>query len=492
MTELWHLTATEISHRVRNKGISAVEVTEHSLQRLEDVNPAINAVVQQLQEQALEAARAVDDLIAAGKPAGKLAGVPVTTKVIVDQQGCATTNGTRIQQDLVAQHDNPVVTNLRNAGAIIVGRTNTPAFSLRWFTRNSVHGHTFNPRNSKLTPGGSSGGAAASVAAGVCAIGHATDIAGSIRYPAYACGVHGIRPSFGRVAGVNLSQPDRHIGAQLTAVSGPIGRSIPDLKLALEVMSAASQLDPWWVPAPLEYVPQKKKVALCVSPDGLQVSSEVEAALREAAVQLEDAGWEVTETDTPPMRAAMNLQLLLWMSEYAYTGGEAVERENDPDANFAYAQLREHCATPTMESVMRALQQRVKLAREWHHFLTEFALLLCPVSGEPPFPDQLDVESAESFHRVVEAQMTQIALPLMGMPAISVATSGASTDPMGVQLVAARFREDSLFSAASDIEARNAPLRIADPIDSPQSSHTTTPSRRSSLTAASTRPVTAP
>jgi len=463
MTELWRLSAAEIATRVKNRDVSASEIIESSLQRLQDVNPKINAVVQEMPDQALAAARALDDKIAAGETAGVLAGVPVTIKVNIDQQGFANTNGIRIQQDLVAQQDSPVVSNLQNAGAIVVGRTNTPAFSMRWFTRNSLHGHTLNPRNITLTPGGSSGGGAASVAAGICAIGHGTDIAGSIRYPAYACGLHGIRPSFGRIPAVNLSLPDRHIGAQLTAVSGPMARSIDDLRLGLEAMAAPSPLDPWWVPAPFEQAPPAKKAAFCSAPDGLEITAEVEAALRQAARQLEEAGWEINEVDCPPMREAMQLQLLLWMSEYAYSGGEAVGREDDPDANFVYAQLLASCPKPTMATLMEALQSRVGLMRNWEIFLQQYPVLLCPVSAEAPFPDQLDVQSVESFQRVLEAQMTQIGLPLMGMPAISVATSGAASNPMGVQLVAARFREDILFNAAADIAARNPPLEVADP-----------------------------
>ena len=462
MSELWHLDASDIATRVAAGDLSAVEVTEQSLQRMQDVNPAINAVVQPLPEEALVAAQAVDARIAAGEAAGVLAGVPVTIKVNIDQQGCLNTNGIRIQQDHIAGQDSPVVTNLRNAGAIIVGRTNTPAFSMRWFTRNSLHGHTLNPRNTSLTPGGSSGGAASAVAAGICAIGHGTDIAGSIRYPAYACGLHGLRPSLGRVPAVNLSLPDRHIGAQLTAVSGPIARSIGDVRIGLEAMAAASELDPWWVPAALEQGPFEKRVALCIAPDGLAVSTEVEAALRLAAQQLEDAGWEVVERDIPPMREAMSLQLLLWMSEYHYSGGAAIIKEDDPDANFVYAQLLANCETPTLTSLMDALQQRLRLAREWNQFLCEFPVLLCPVSAEAPFPDMLDVESPAAFARVLEAQMTQIALPLMGMPGLSVATASGSA-PMGVQLVSARFREDILLAAGADIESRNPPIGIANP-----------------------------
>ena len=171
----------------------------------------------------------------------------------------------------------------------------------------------------------------------------------------------------------------------------------------------------------------------------------------------------MTEIEPPPLREAAQLQLLLWMSEYAYSGGEAVEREDDPDANFVYAQLLEHAPQPTMESLMEALQKRLELVRQWQEFLQAWPVLLCPISAEPPFRDQLDVESADAFHRVVEAQLTQIALPLTGMPAMSVATGENPRSPMGVQLVAAKFREDVLFDAATEIETRSPAVQVADP-----------------------------
>lgn len=462
MSELWRLGAAEIATRVAGGEIAAREVTEQALARLAAVNPACNAIVQQMPEDALAAADALDAALAAGDEPGPLAGVPVTIKVNVDQQGFATTNGLRIQKDLVAEHNSPVVTNLRRAGAVIVGRTNTPAFSMRWFTRNSLHGHTLNPRNPKLTPGGSSGGAAAAVAAGICAIGHGTDIAGSIRYPAYACGLQGIRPTFGRVPAVNRSAPDRHIGAQITAVSGPIARSVADLRLALAAMAAPSALDPWWVPAPLAGDAPPKRAALCIHPDGLEVDAPIERALRDAAAQLADAGWRIDEVDCPPLREAKDLQLLLWMSEYAYAQGEMVAREDDPDASFVYARLREHCTEPTLASLMEALQARVRIAREWQLFLERYPLLLCPVSAELPFADQLDVESPEALHRVVEAQLTQIALPFVGVPAMSVCTGDHAGAPLGAQLVGPRFREDLLFDAAAEIEARSPPIGVAE------------------------------
>ena len=210
MPEFWQESAATLARRVRDRDSSAVEIAEAALARLDSVNPAINAVVAEFPDEALAAARAIDASVARGDDPGPLCGVPVTVKVNTDQKGHATTNGCRRQCDLVSAEDNPVVANLRKAGAVIIGRTNTPAFSLRWFTRNSLHGHTRNPRNPNLTPGGSSGGAAAAVTAGIGAIGHGTDIAGSIRYPAYACGVHGLRPTLGRVPATNFTAPGPH------------------------------------------------------------------------------------------------------------------------------------------------------------------------------------------------------------------------------------------------------------------------------------------
>ncbi|MEM8689678.1 MAG: amidase family protein, partial [Pseudomonadota bacterium] len=217
MSELWRLSAVDLAGVIRSGQASAREATESALRRLAEANPAVNAVVDEMPDEALASADAIDAALAKGNPVGPLAGVPVTIKVNVDQKGYATTNGLRIQKNLIAEEDNPVVANMRKAGGIIIGRTNTPAFSLHWFTRNSLHGHTLNPHNPTLTPGGSSGGAAAATAVGIGTIGHGTDIAGSVRYPAYACGIHGLRPTLGRIPAVNFSAPDRLIGGQIMA-----------------------------------------------------------------------------------------------------------------------------------------------------------------------------------------------------------------------------------------------------------------------------------
>ncbi|MBY8977193.1 amidase family protein [Rhodobacteraceae bacterium NNCM2] len=464
LADLWKLSAAEIAGMVKAGKVTAREVTADVLSRLDAVNPALNAVVQEMPDEALAAADAVDKTIAEGGDPGPLAGVPVTIKVNVDQKGFATTNGLRIQKDLVAVEDNPVVANLRKAGGVIVGRTNTPAFSLRWFTRNSLHGKTVNPRDASITPGGSSGGAASAVAAGIGAIGHGTDIGGSVRYPAYACGIHGLRPTLGRIPACNPSGPDRHVGAQLMAVSGPIARTVEDVELSFAAMAAGDYRDPWWVPAPMTLGDAPKRAALTVAPEGLSVAPEVEAALRDGAARLADAGWEVVETECPPFREPADLQLILWLSEMRRHGGEMIGREDDPDASFVYAQMVKHCPEPDLNMVLDALQRRLGLLREWEAFFATYPVLICPVSGELPFDDQCDVSSPERFLEVLEAQLTQVGLPLMGLPGLTVSTGLVGKKPVGVQLIAGRYREDLLLAAGKAIEAAGCPPSPIDPV----------------------------
>jgi amidase len=463
MTAFWRLPATEIAALVRARQASAVEVARDALARLNAANPAINAVIAHRPEETLAEAARVDAALARGEDPGPMAGVPVTIKVNADQKGYATTNGLRIQKDLVASEDNPVVANLRKAGAVILGRTNTPAFSLRWFTRNGLHGHTRNPWDPAITPGGSSGGAAAATAAGIGAVGHGTDIGGSIRYPAYACGIHGLRPTLGRIPAINLSQPDRHLGGQVMAVHGPLARTIADVKLAFHAMAARDPREPWWVPAPMEGPPQPKRAALCVRPEGLATVPAVEAALRDAAKRLEAAGWVVEEVPLPPLREPARLQALLWLAETRRGFNKAIIAEADADATFVYAQMEALCPAPDLHAFMDAMQARVGFLRDWMLFFERFPVALCPVSAELPFPDQLDVESVESFRRVMEAQLTQVGLPLMGLPGLTVTTGLVGRTPVGVQLLAGRYREDLLLEAGAAIEAAGVPTTPVDP-----------------------------
>ena len=251
--ELWRWDAVALAEGIRTRKISSREAVTACVGRMRAVNPALNAVTCDLSAQALSAADLADAALARGDALGPLHGVPVTIKENVDQQGCATVNGVAAYKDVIATSDHPVVANWKKAGAVIIGRTNTPAFSLRWFTDNDLHGRTLNPFDPSVTPGGSSGGAAAAVAMGMGPIAHGTDYGGSIRHPAWACGVVGLRTTPGRVPSYKASAPNRVITNQMMSVQGPLTRNVRDARLALQVMSQGSPLDPQWTPAPLDH-----------------------------------------------------------------------------------------------------------------------------------------------------------------------------------------------------------------------------------------------
>ena len=464
MKDIWRLSATELASLIRARKVSAREAAQAASARLEAVNPKLNAVVDHRPHEVLAQADAIDTTIANGGDAGILGGVPITVKVNIDQAGFATTNGVKLQRDLIAKTNSPVVDNLRKAGAIILGRTNTPAFSYRWFTTNLLHGDTYNPRDRSITPGGSSGGAGSAVAAGIGHIAHGTDIAGSVRYPAYACGVHGLRPTIGRIPAFNASSPERPIGPQITAVSGPLARTVYDLRLALAAMSKPDSRDPWWVPAPLEGPPVQRRAALCLRPDGLEIAPEIETALRDAAKRLERAGWVVEEiANTPPLAEPAEHQIKMWLGDTYQAQLDAAEKEGDPGALAALRGHEAACRGMNLSDFSKVLTRRATLTREWQVFFDSWAVLLIPVCGDLPFPYGFDLRGKESWLRAWRAQMPQVGLPYVGMPAMTVTTGLVGTVPVGVQLVAGRYREDLCLLAGEAIEAGGVPASPVDP-----------------------------
>jgi amidase len=464
MQDLWRLSAADLAALIKSRKVSAKEAASAALARLDAVNPSINAVVDHRPAHVLAQAGAIDAAIARHEDVGPLAGVPVTIKVNIDEEGFATTNGLKLQRDLIAATNSPVVDNLRKAGAVILGRTNCPAFSYRWFTTNLVHGDTKNPRDPSITPGGSSGGAGAAVAAGIGHIAHGTDIAGSIRYPAYACGVHGLRPTVGRIPAFNAALPERAIAAQISAVSGPLARRIGDLRIGLAAMSGYDARDPTWVPAPLEGPAMPKRAALCLAPDGLETVPEVKAAVADAGKRLERAGWVVEEIAPPPLREAADLQTKLWLGDSYEAQLAAAEREGDPGALACLRGNRAKVFPFDVAAFSNALTRRASLMRQWLQFFETYSVLLMPVSAELPFPDGLDMRDDASFDRVWRAQLPQIAIPFLGLPGLTVSTGLVGRIPVGVQVVSSRFREDLCLLAGEAIEAGGTPSAPVDPV----------------------------
>jgi len=467
-TEPWQLDAVEQARLIRHGRLSAREAVASALARLHAVNPVINAVTLALDERALAAADAIDAARARGEALGPLAGVPVTTKCNVDQEGLPTDNGVPALKDLIARTDSPVVAALREAGAVVIGRTNTPAFSMRGHTDNALHGATLNPWNRAATPGGSSGGAGAATATGIGTIAHGNDIGGSIRWPAYCNGVVGLRPSGGRVARVNDTQPGgRPMSSQLMAVDGPLARTVRDVRLGFEVMAGRPDLrDQRWTPVPLRLPPPPRplRVALVLQAAGAPpVAESCWEAVRVAGRHLAAAGYAVEAVDPPELAATSRLWHAFGTTEQQAFLGPRIAQSGDPGiATFlsnwwALEPPRDHAG------YMRAYIERDALLARWLAFLERYPIVVMPSSTERPVPAGIDVQGREGARRMLDAIWFQLTLPVLGLPGLAVPVGMDGDLPMGVQLVASRWREDLLLDAGEVIEAHEGPRAPIDP-----------------------------
>ena len=466
MAELWQLDGVDLARLIRTGQVSAREATRSVLGRIDAVNPALNAIVRRFDGEALAAAEAADAAQARGEALGPLHGVPVTIKVNTDQKGHPTDNGVVAFKDLIATEDAPLVTNFRKAGAVIVGRTNTPAFSMRLFTENALHGNTLNPRDRTRTPGGSSGGAGSATAAGMGPIHHGNDIAGSVRYPAYCNGVIGLRPTPGRIPSYNATAPGgRAMGGQLMAVQGPLVRSIRDARLALAVMAGADRRDPRWVDAPLEgpAPTHPVRVALMAEPEGATTAPELVAAARTAARYLQRAGYVVEEVNPPDFAEAAELWNRVAGTDVLVSLQPSVTKYADEPARRSLDGWRAVAPALDLAGYVQALADRDWLIRRWLTFLQAYPIVLMPSSCALAHPVGFDAESLAGKAEVMARNPQQIAIPLLGLPSLQVPVGYAGKLRPGVQLVASRFREDLVLAAGEVIEAAEGAILPVDP-----------------------------
>jgi amidase len=468
--ELWNWTATKLARAIRSRAISSREVVKSCLGRIEEVNPTLNALVEVSEVEALADADKADQAVARGEELGPLHGVPVSIKINSDQRGHATTHGVVAFKTHRATEDSPHVANLRRSGAVFVGRSNAPAFSYRWFTNNDAHGRTLNPWSSSHTPGGSSGGAAAAVASGMVPIAHGNDIGGSIRYPAYACGVAGIRPTAGRVPGwYGTPGMDEPLSIQTMLVNGPLARSVGDLRLALTAMSCADTGDPLYAPVPLVGPSARRPIRVGVVRDvGIAAPNQaVNAAVDLAKSHLNDAGYLVEEIDVPVLAEATKLWWLLAMEEFrplmplvAEIGDASILQA----AKYYYEVIAAWWGNaPTLDDYMKGYGRRGTLIVELAKFMERYPLIMMPTSAEQAFEEDADITGVKRVAELIAAQWSMMAIPLVGFPALSVPTGVANRLPLGVQLLAQRFREDLLFDASEVIEARCGTLTPINP-----------------------------
>ena len=465
--DLWQLDATDLARLIRNGQASAVEAVDSVLKRLHKVNPAINAVVRVYEDEARTAAETADAGRARGHALPPLHGVPVTVKINVDVAGQPTDNGVVALKELIAQEDSPVAANLKHAGAIIIGRTNAPAFSMRIFSDNALHGRTLNPRDPSVTPGGSSGGAGAATATGIGAIAHGNDIGGSVRIPAYCNGVVGLRTGFARIPSFNPTSANvgRPVGAVLMAVQGPHTRTVRDARLALEVMARGDRRDWRWNDVPMQGPPPARPIRVAIVPEfpGTKTHPAQAAAVRQAGKHLQAAGYVVEEILPPDLERGVELWHMICVTDVFGGLWPQMQKMGDPDgiaAMRAWLELHKPVDLPTYVS---ALTEREGMLFRWMSFLQQWPLVILPTLADLP-PKQVADVTVEGQRQVLDSMRPALIAPLLGLPGLAVPVGSHGKLRTGVQIMAMRNREDLCLDVGEVIEAAEGVVTPIDPI----------------------------
>lgn len=460
-SDLWRWTASRIAAATQDGTLTARAAVDAALARMEAVNPAVNAVVENLADEARAEADALD---ARPSPKGPLHGVPVTIKINVDQQGHATSNGVAAFKDLVAPQDAPVVQNLKAAGAVVIGRTNTPEFSFRADTDNPLYGRTHNPWGDHVSAGGSSGGAGAAVMAGIGALAHGNDIGGSLRFPASANGAVTVKPGLGRVPAYNPSQTaERGILAQSMSVQGLLARNASDLHLSMPALIAPDPRDPFHVPMPWRGPPLKGPIRVAVSRDdfGFGLHADVAAALDAAASALSDAGYAVEEVEPPLARETGEIGYRTLLGEVNAVLGPDIRKHGSPQINAIFDDYYREFPPFEGTDLLNMLAKRSHYARLWTCFMDEYPLILTPFLLAPFFAPARDTQGPEGVHEVLGRAHWSFIMNFTGLPAGNLPTHIAQTAqgpiPVGIQITGRRWREDVIVDAMEAIEARIPP-----------------------------------
>jgi amidase len=461
--ELWQESATTLAELIRTGASTSREIVEAHLERIEAVNPLVNAVVEVRPDEVRREADAADAAVKAGGALGLLHGVPFTIKINLDVAGYATSEGTVALKDFMATEDAPTVERMRAAGAVALARTNMPDLGLRMNTVSELYGATHNPWRHGLTAGGSSGGEGAAIASGMSPIGLGNDIGGSLRNPAYACGIASIKPSRGRVAHRNPSSIiDQAINAQIMLAEGVLARQVGDVRRGLEVVMGAHRLDPQSIDAPLMGRAVSRRVALVPEPMGGTTDPNVAEGVRIAGRALEAAGYHVEEIE-PPMLFESYIAWAELQVTSMNMNAPLLDLLLGEDAKSFIQLGGAGFGSPSAESMFRMHQSRWRVASEWRKFMTEYPLVVGPTWTEPPYELGFDIQDADSALKAVE--MIRFVLPanLLGLPAACVPTGVVNGLPTGAQIIGDLFREDLCLDAAQAVEESVGVLTPIDP-----------------------------
>jgi amidase len=453
-------SARELAGLIRNRSVSPVEVLDAHLATIEQINPKLNAIVTVAAEQAREAARTAESAVMRNEPLGPLHGIPVAIKDITATAGIRTTYGSPLYKENVPAEDAEVVRRLKAAGAIVIGKTNTPEFACGAFTRNALFGATCNPWNPALSPAGSSGGSAVAVASGMVPIAQATDFGGSIRVPASFCGIVGIRPTPGLVP--NYPMPLAWDSGQ---TNGPLARNAEDAALMLDAMVGFSRLSPISVTPPwqsalveMDRRADAKGLRIAYTSDiaGIGVDAEVAALCRKAALRLRDVGGNIEEVDFSASdgRAPYQVWRGLWMVGQQHQ--RLAELEQFGDA--LKGNVRDGLEITPLDFAA-AEQKRQEVFHRFRKLFERFDVLLTPAAPVRPFPLEKnfpDEINGKRFENYIDWIAPAFLVTLVSLPAAS-APAGLTSDgmPVGIQIVAPRFEEPMILSLAGLICRRS-------------------------------------
>src|SRR6266566_2600320 len=441
MMDIVFSSTTQLAAAIRAGHVSATEVLEAHLAQIATHNPALNAIITMDAERAYERAREADEALARGQVWGPLHGVPFTLKDAHATAGMRTTTGFPPLADYVPQEDSTVTACLKAAGGILIGKTNVPVMLADYQSNNPIFGRTNNPWNIERTPGGSSGGAAAALAAGMTPFEIGTDLSASIRIPAHFCGVCGLKstehrvPLTGLIPGLPGPRPVR-----IMSCLGPMARTVEDLALLYSIIAGPDGHDTEVAPVPVDEVPQLAlkhlRVAFAPTFPGFPVAAEIRAAVEELAKQLSPQCAAVEEATLPPVD---------FNQEFA-RAGEMI------DMITGAFQPEEQERPTTLAQYLEALHIRDQSILAWEHFFEEWDMLLCPPSMVTAFPhcqpgSPLQVDGQEVVYWMVSAHGA--VFNYTGHPAV-VLPYQLDRDglPIGIQLVGKRWNESRLLAGA--------------------------------------------
>jgi amidase len=445
MHEALSQSATDAARMLSRKQITSRELTEMLLERIDSVNPALNAVVELRRESALQEAATADEAIARGGDVGSLHGVPMTIKDSFNVAGLHTTWGNLAFKDFVADWDASVAQRLRRAGAIIIGKTNV-AFMLGDFgqTANELYGVTNNPWDTTRTPGGSSGGTAAALSAAMTFLEYGSDLVGSIRIPASFCGVYGLKPSVGIVPLTGFQPPGPPAGPSdmmyMSAV-GPLARSAHDLRVALSVTGGpenqAAKAYTWTLSPSRHTRLEDFRVGVVFDHEQAPVSDEVAALLSDALDTLAQAGATVVEGWPDGVNPKRNYESFGFHVRLFFTFQQ-------PGADFA-----------TLSEVVDHEKRRMAARAAWNRYFSEIDVFLCPVNFTPAFPhdtrsfEERTITTPEGERPYNDQAFWVSHASLAGLPAVA-APIGRTPGglPVGAQIVAPLYEDDTAITFA--------------------------------------------